>query len=183
MCLTIQNGGQADINRFATRESLKEIHRVLRPGATFGMIWNIESYNMPKDWKVQTEWENKLRSLTWTFDDAQPRFRHQKWKEVFEKDHIYTTPLQTIKDTILQDFPDFSLPLGEESEEWTVWLSEDGLWDRYSTLSQIAVLEGKELKQTKDTFHEALRGADVERNASGEVALHGVTYATWTSRV
>jgi hypothetical protein len=28
--------------RFATEESLKEIHRVLRPGATFGMIWNIE---------------------------------------------------------------------------------------------------------------------------------------------
>jgi len=28
--------------RFATEESLKEIHRVLRPGATFGMIWNVE---------------------------------------------------------------------------------------------------------------------------------------------
>lgn len=28
--------------RFATEESLKEIHRVLRPGATFGMIWNID---------------------------------------------------------------------------------------------------------------------------------------------
>lgn len=28
--------------RFATEESMKEIHRVLRPGAVFGMIWNIE---------------------------------------------------------------------------------------------------------------------------------------------
>jgi ubiquinone/menaquinone biosynthesis C-methylase UbiE len=28
--------------RFATEESLKEIHRVLRPGAAFGVIWNIE---------------------------------------------------------------------------------------------------------------------------------------------
>jgi hypothetical protein len=27
---------------FATAKSLKEINRVLRPGATFGMIWNIE---------------------------------------------------------------------------------------------------------------------------------------------
>lgn len=27
---------------FATEESLKEIHRVLRPGAAFGMIWNID---------------------------------------------------------------------------------------------------------------------------------------------
>ena len=29
-------------SRFATPESLKEIHRVLRQGAVFGMIWNIE---------------------------------------------------------------------------------------------------------------------------------------------
>ena len=27
-----------NVDRFATRESLKEIHRVLRPGATLGMI-------------------------------------------------------------------------------------------------------------------------------------------------
>jgi SAM-dependent methyltransferase len=28
--------------RFATEEALREIHRVLRPGGAFGMIWNIE---------------------------------------------------------------------------------------------------------------------------------------------
>lgn len=28
--------------RFATLESLREIHRVLKPGAGFGMIWNVE---------------------------------------------------------------------------------------------------------------------------------------------
>lgn len=27
---------------FATNEALKEIHRVMRPEAIFGMIWNIE---------------------------------------------------------------------------------------------------------------------------------------------
>jgi hypothetical protein len=32
----------ADERRFATEESLKEIHRVLRLGAAFGMIWNID---------------------------------------------------------------------------------------------------------------------------------------------
>lgn len=29
-------------SRFATPESLREIHRVLRQGAVLGMIWNIE---------------------------------------------------------------------------------------------------------------------------------------------
>jgi putative component of membrane protein insertase Oxa1/YidC/SpoIIIJ protein YidD len=36
------SGRIIDECRFATRDSLREIHRVLRPGATFGMIWNIE---------------------------------------------------------------------------------------------------------------------------------------------
>lgn len=29
-------------NRFATDQVLGEIHRVLRPGGVFGMIWNID---------------------------------------------------------------------------------------------------------------------------------------------
>jgi hypothetical protein len=29
-------------HRFANMESLQEIHRVLKPGAGFGLIWNLE---------------------------------------------------------------------------------------------------------------------------------------------
>ena len=32
----------ADVFRFANEESLEEIYRVLVPGGTLGMIWNIE---------------------------------------------------------------------------------------------------------------------------------------------
>jgi hypothetical protein len=28
--------------RFANEESIREIYRVLRPGAAFGVIWNVE---------------------------------------------------------------------------------------------------------------------------------------------
>lgn len=38
------------------------------------------------------------------------------------------------------------MPLGEETEEWTVWLTRGELWDRYRTLGQIAVLEGEGLE-------------------------------------
>lgn len=41
--------------------------------------------------------------------------------------------------------PLFSLPLGEEAVKWTVWLSKENIWKRFSTLSQIAVLEGGSL--------------------------------------
>jgi hypothetical protein len=40
----------------------------------------------------------------------------------------------------------FSMPLGEEREEWTVWLTREKLWERYRTLGQVAVLEGEELE-------------------------------------
>lgn len=32
--------------RFATDETLKEVHRILAPNAVFGMIWNIEECMM-----------------------------------------------------------------------------------------------------------------------------------------
>lgn len=38
------------------------------------------------------------------------------------------------------------MPLGEEREEWTVWVTREGLWERYRTLGQVAVLEGEGLE-------------------------------------
>jgi hypothetical protein len=50
-------------------------------------------------------------------------------------------------------------------------------------LSHIANLdEGKKEKVRREVFN-ALEKDGVERNAKGEVALHGVTYLFWTSRV
>jgi len=79
--------------------------------------------------------------------------------------------------------PKFSLPLGEENVKWTVWLSDEGVWDRYSTLSQIAVLQGERREQVKRGLFQAIKGEDVERNEKGEVAVHGITHIVWTSRI
>jgi hypothetical protein len=119
-----------------------------------------------------------MKDIVMSFDDGEPRFRHQKWKNVFEakKD---TTQLQTLTHRL----PQFSLPLGEETVRWTVWLTEEGVWERYLTLSQIAVLKGAEREKVKKEVFEALKGEDVEKSENGQVALHGVTYFAWTSRV
>ena len=38
------------------------------------------------------------------------------------------------------------MPLGENQEKWTVWLTREKVWERYKTLGQVAVLEGEELE-------------------------------------
>ncbi|KAK3061267.1 hypothetical protein LTR53_019834, partial [Teratosphaeriaceae sp. CCFEE 6253] len=74
---------------------MKEIHRILRPHGVLGMIWNIEDYNSPQTYDASTPWEGKLRDLTWTFSDDEPRFRHEKWRKVFE-DQTKSTPLSLL---------------------------------------------------------------------------------------
>ena len=99
------------IVRFANMEALEEIYRVLIPGGVFGMIWNIEDLlaqdNAVKSWEPTTKWEAKLKGITWASGDDHPRFRHEKWRQVFEKQLLESTPL-----TIQAADPLFSLPLG-----------------------------------------------------------------------
>jgi len=123
-----------------------------------------------------------MKDIVMSFDDGEPRFRHQKWKDVFEAQQN-TTLLQTLADNFTHKLPQFSMPLREETVKWTVWLTEEGVWERYLTLSQISVLKGAERENVKRKVFEALNGDDVKTNEDGQVALHGVTYFAWTSRV
>jgi hypothetical protein len=123
-----------------------------------------------------------LKDIVAELEDGLPRFRHLRWKEVFET-QLDTTPLQTLKDTFTQDLPKFSLPIGEENIKWTVYLTDEGVWSRYSTLSQIANQEGVQKDEIRRRVLEALSDESTERNEKGEVAVHGVTYLVWTSRV
>ena len=65
-----------------------------------------------------------MKDVVWSFDDSQPRFRHEKWREVFEK-QLSTTPFG-----IQSSDPLFSLPLGEQSEKFTYWLTAEAVWQR-----------------------------------------------------
>jgi hypothetical protein len=96
--------------------------------------------NAPKGWNPSTAWEAKVKSHHLETRGSAARFRHAQWKLVFEKQP--TTPF-----TIQAADPLFSYLLGEESVKFTYWMSKDAIWKRYSTLSQIAVLEpaGKEV--------------------------------------
>ena len=120
-------------------DSLREIHRVLDPHGGLGMVWNMDDYNSARGFEPTTTWEAKVHDLTRTFEDRLPRYRHEKWREVFDE-QVKSTPLSLFAagDQL------FSLPLGEHHEKFEVRLSKEEVWERYNTLSHISVLEGEE---------------------------------------
>jgi SAM-dependent methyltransferase len=63
---------------FATREALGEIHRVLKPGGAFGLIWNVRDDSVP--------WVAALGRIMKPFEGDTPRFHSQKWRGVFPAD-------------------------------------------------------------------------------------------------
>ena len=173
-------------------EALKEIYRVLRPTGVFGMIWNIDDCkygaspknlahvcadNAPLSWDITPGWETKVRDLTWTFDDHMPRFRHEKWRQVFDEQNQTNSLTMTTSNTM------FGLPLGEKSIEFETWLAKEETWKRYRTISHIAVLEGDELEQVQKTFWSAIDSKDTRTDNQGRVAVHGKTFLAWTSKI
>ena len=181
-------------------DALREIARVLKPAGVFGMIWNIDDCtyilnsllrsrstlqanlqqppdNAPKSWTVHPGWEKPVKDLIWTFDDSSPRFRHEKWRDVFDE--------QNASNPLMLHFADplFGLPIGEDAVGFTQWLTEEEVWGRLRTLSQLAVLEGEELDKVRKVFEEGLKEEGTERDERGRVALHGQTVFFWTSRI
>ena len=139
--------------------------------------------NAPKDWPSRSKWQQKLKDIIHSHEDGHPRFRHLQWKQVFEKQQD-TNPLQTLKDTFMHHMPEFSLPIGQESVEWVIYLTDEAVWNRYSTLSQISNLKGSDrFEEVRKEVFNSLKEEGVERNAAGEVAVHGRTFMAWTSRV
>lgn len=66
---------------FANRESLKEIHRVLKPKATLGLIWN------QRDERV--DWVKALADYIAQYEADTPRYHNQTWKKVFEQEALF----------------------------------------------------------------------------------------------
>ena len=96
---------------------------------------------------MTTKWESTIRDLTWCFDDDFSRFRHEKWRKCFDE-QLATSPL-----SLTSADPLFSLPLGEENVKFENRLSRDDAWERYRTLSQIAILEGEKLEERDKFVH------------------------------
>ncbi|KIH92753.1 methyltransferase type 11 [Sporothrix brasiliensis 5110] len=175
---------------FANYDALKEIHRVLKPGATVGVIWNIEDYNKPAAWPAKAAWEQSLNDIICSLaSDGSPRFRDGKWQQAFD-DAARSQG---------KDKPALYSPLADDRVYWTVKLAPEALWKRLLTLSQIANLP----ETGTNDAHEAadstaqptsratvrrrldavLARDDVARDASGDVTIHALTFFAWAQKI
>ncbi|KAH6611044.1 hypothetical protein Trco_001064 [Trichoderma cornu-damae] len=156
---------------FANETALAEIHRVLKPGGTLAMIWNVEDYNKPAAWPAGSKWEQSLNERLFTLSDSgPPRFRHNSWPLVFGRQAKWEKPL-------------FSTPIGEEKLPWTVWLDKAAVWDRVHTLSHVYTLEGEDKVAFKALFDHEVNGSNGEFNEEGQVGVHGVTLLAWSTKL
>ena len=96
--------------------------------------------NAPKSWHPTTRWEAKLKDITWSLGNETPRFRHEQWRQGFDKQ--FGSSLLTIEAGEVL----FSLPIDEGFEKFTHWLAQNAIWDRYHTLSQFSAMGGEQLE-------------------------------------
>jgi len=158
-------------------DALKEIHRVMKPTAVLGLIWNIEDYNAPKNWVIHGGWQDTMRGIMHELKDDIPRFRDQQWKKVFDEQGR-SNPI-----SLHTSDPLFGLPIGEESFEFVRWLSKEDVWKTFNTYSQVANLESGRLAEVEKTFWDAINSSQTETDEQGKVAVHGKTVIAWTSSI
>ena len=60
------------------------------PSACFHKLLSTKFLTL--QWVPSTKWEQKMKEITWSFDDRSPRFRHNAWRTPFE-DQTKDSPL------------------------------------------------------------------------------------------
>lgn len=60
---------------FASDESVAEIHRVLKPGGLFGLIWNVR--------KARGDWVDQLTRIVSQYEGDAPRYSTGAWRTPF----------------------------------------------------------------------------------------------------
>lgn len=66
---------------FANMDSLKEIHRVLKPQGHLGLVWNQRD--------TQVDWVNALAERLAPLEGDTPRYHSGIWQKVFEHQHLF----------------------------------------------------------------------------------------------
>jgi SAM-dependent methyltransferase len=84
---------------FATGQALQEFERVLVPGGTLALVWNVRDASLP--------WVNRLLAMTDAYTGEAPRYANGEWRRAFEgsrfvevdrrdASHVHTGPVERV---------------------------------------------------------------------------------------
>lgn len=130
-------------------ESLKEIHRVLKPGGLVVLIWNMES-------KERSEWVAKLRALYEQFDGAAPQYRKGYWKKAFESPEA---------SAMYDDLP----PLKHKRFEFDTLAKRGDIWTRILSKSYIAILDDEKKEALRKNVEAVLEDPQYALPKNGDL--------------
>jgi len=122
---------------FANEKALTEIHRVLKPGGSLVLIWNLED-------RENERWVARLRDSYEKFEDAAPQYRHQTWKNVWQT--------ATVKKLFSE--------LQDRHMAHIISCTPDMIWKRVlskSFISNLALKDPKALEKLKDDILNILK--------------------------
>jgi SAM-dependent methyltransferase len=139
---------------FASVQSLAEIHRVLKPGGTLGLIWNVRDQSVG--------WVAELTRIMAPFEGDAPRYDHGEWRAVFPA-------------------PGFGLLLERSFPHAHIGSPEQVIADRIASVSFIAALDEASRSAVLDEVR-ALIAATPALAGHGSVAMPYVTRAYWCHR-
>ena len=136
---------------FASRETLDEFHRVLRPGGRLGLVWNVRDESV--------DWVAALTAIVTPFEGDAPRFYKGDWRRPFPH-------------------PGFGGLVETRLPHEHVGPPEQVIVDRFMSVSFIAALPNAQRAQVREQIeeliatHPALRGREAVRFPYTTLAFH-----------
>jgi SAM-dependent methyltransferase len=122
--------------------AMGEMHRVLRPRGTVGLLWNVRDESV--------DWVHRATEILDRYDDRAPRYRRGAWREVWNRTAGFT-------------------PLEKQSFPFSQRLNRDTALDRFTSISFIASLETVRyaeaeaaLKELLDTHPQTVGRSEIE---------------------